>query len=209
MEKIKSSYKTTASKIIFAALNILKDNNCEMPWKELLKEIENKVEFTDWEKERYEKSGSIRWQTICGFYTMGCVKAGYLIKKNGIWYLTPEGIEAIKEGEKILFENMIQGYKNWENNRNVVKINDDEETEIEENEEILTFANLSEKAIDGMSDYINKKNPYEFQDLISALLRGMGYYTTFIAPKGKDGGVDIIAYKDPLGTSTPRIQVQV
>src|SRR5208337_677241 len=31
----------------------------------------------------------------------------------------------------------------------------------------------------------------------------------FIAPKGKDGGVDIIAYKDPLGTSSPRIQVQI
>jgi restriction system protein len=37
----------------------------------------------------------------------------------------------------------------------------------------------------------------------------MGYFTPFIAPKGKDGGVDIIAYKDPLGTTTPRIQVQI
>ena len=104
---------------------------------------------------------------------------------------------------------MIQGYKKWENNRNIVKINDDEDTGIEDNEEILTFANLSEKAIEGMSNYIDKKNPYEFQSLVAALLRGMGYFTPFIAPKGKDGGVDIIAYKDPLGTTTPRIQVQV
>ena len=42
----------------------------------------------------------------------------------------------------------------------------------------------------------SKKNPYEFQDLVAALLRAMGYYTPFIAPKGKDGGVDIIAYRD-------------
>ena len=37
----------------------------------------------------------------------------------------------------------------------------------------------------------------------------MGYYTPFVAPKGKDGGVDIIAYRDPLGTVSPRIKVQV
>ena len=37
----------------------------------------------------------------------------------------------------------------------------------------------------------------------------MGYFTPFIAPKGRDGGVDILAYSDPLGTVAPRIVVQV
>jgi len=37
----------------------------------------------------------------------------------------------------------------------------------------------------------------------------MGYYTPFVAPVGKDGGVDIIAYKDPLGVEIPKIKVQV
>jgi restriction system protein len=37
----------------------------------------------------------------------------------------------------------------------------------------------------------------------------MGYYTPFIAPRGKDGGVDMVAYRDPLGTHSPRIQVQI
>ena len=40
-------------------------------------------------------------------------------------------------------------------------------------------------------------------------MRGMGYYTPFVAPKGKDGGIDVIAYRDPLGTESPRIQVQI
>ena len=30
-----------------------------------------------------------------------------------------------------------------------------------------------------------------------------------MAPPGADGGVDIVAYKDPLGTVAPRIQAQV
>jgi len=37
----------------------------------------------------------------------------------------------------------------------------------------------------------------------------MNYHTSFIAQKGKDGGIDIIAYQDPLGIQKPRIKVQV
>ncbi len=37
----------------------------------------------------------------------------------------------------------------------------------------------------------------------------MGYFTPFVAPRGKDGGIDIIAYRDQLGTVSPRIKVQV
>ncbi len=36
----------------------------------------------------------------------------------------------------------------------------------------------------------------------------MGYHTPFISPKGKDGGIDIIAYQDALGINKPRIKVQ-
>lgn len=37
----------------------------------------------------------------------------------------------------------------------------------------------------------------------------MGYYTPFVSPKGRDGGLDIIAFQDPLGAKAPRIKVQV
>lgn len=52
-------------------------------------------------------------------------------------------------------------------------------------------------------------NPYEFQDLVASLLKAMGYYIQSVAPRGKDGGIDIVAYTDPLGAKTPRIKVQV
>jgi len=203
--------KASASKTIFTAFNILKNNNNEMSIKNLLNEIENKVNLSDWEKERYKKSGYIRWQSIFHFYSIDCTKAGYLIKKNGIWYLTPEGVEALKEGEEKLFESIAEKYKKWakENSGKNNTNSDDDDIVIENNEEILIYNDLLEKALEGMSNHINNKNAYEFQDLVAALLRGMGYYTPFIAPKGKDGGVDIIAYKDPLGTTIPRIQVQI
>ncbi len=68
---------------------------------------------------------------------------------------------------------------------------------------------MVEQAIDGIKKYLNQKNAYEFQDIVAALLRAMGYHTPFISPKGKDGGLDIIAFQDPLGVQTPRIKVQV
>jgi restriction system protein len=81
-----------------------------------------------------------------------------------------------------------------------------------ENEDQLQKANLDnlkDKAIEGIKGFINKKNPYDFQDLVAALLRAMKYHTPFISARGRDGGLDIVAYSDPLGASVPRIKVQV
>ena len=44
---------------------------------------------------------------------------------------------------------------------------------------------------------------------MASLLRAMGYHISWIAPPGKDGGIDILAASDPLGTKPPRIKVQV
>jgi restriction system protein len=52
-------------------------------------------------------------------------------------------------------------------------------------------------------------NPYDFQDLVAGLLRGMGYHVLWVAPPGPDKGIDIIAHTDPLGIHGPRIKVQV
>ena len=37
----------------------------------------------------------------------------------------------------------------------------------------------------------------------------MGYFTPFVALPGPDKGIDIVAYKDPIGAELPRIKVQV
>ena len=58
------------------------------------------------------------------------------------------------------------------------------------------------------SKILAKYKSYEFQDLVADLLRAMDYHIAWIAPPGKDRGIDIIAYTDPLGASVPRIKVQ-
>ncbi len=103
-----------------------------------------------------------------------------------------------------------KGFKQWKEGQPKQPPNEAEETEETDAVSItFEFDKTEETALTIIENYINKKNPYEFQDCVAALLKGMGYYTPFIAPKGKDGGIDVLAYRDPLGTESPRIRVQV
>lgn len=208
-----SPSKSVAVKTIFEAFRILKSEGGQLAGKEVIDRIRDNLQFTEWEKENYERTGYVRWESILRFYTIDSVKAGYLRKSKGIWYLTPEGEEAMKKGAVELFESANRAYKVWQAGQKKKTITDSEEpVELEENKDQAqkaTLDQLEEMAIAGIKDYIIQKNPYDFQDLVAALLRAMGYYTPFVSPKGKDGGIDIIAYKDPLGIETPRIKVQV
>jgi restriction system protein len=174
------------------------------------------VELDEWARQPYEKSGYIRWESILHFFSIDCVKAGFLLKKKGVWYLTPEGEEALKLGEGRLLDNATEAYRKWrlEHPRDVAPIQavEGEGPEVgakAEQQELAKLEQIEQTALDGLKRQIGAKNPYDFQELAAALLRGMGYYTPFVAPKGKDGGIDIVAYRDPLGTESPRIKVQV
>lgn len=64
------------------------------------------------------------------------------------------------------------------------------------------------KASELISDKISNMDPYDFQDLVAAVLRTMGYQTQASSP-GPDEGIDIVAHPDALGFKKPMIKVQV
>ncbi|MBK9246782.1 MAG: restriction endonuclease [Ignavibacteria bacterium] len=214
LEKLAPS-KRIAATTIFETFKILKASGGQLSGKQIVDKIRNTIEFTDWEKGSYEKTGKVRWETILHFYSIDCIKAGFLRKNKGIWYLTEEGEKAITLGPVKLLETASKLYRHWaaDNRDNKTKPNDIEEViELEKNKTQTQKANLDlleEQAIGGILDYIKSKNAYEFQDMVAALLRAMNYHTPFISPKGKDGGLDIVAYNDPLGATSPRLKVQV
>jgi restriction system protein len=199
-----------AAKVVFAALQILKESGGQAPGREVVAAIESRVSLDEWAKTVYEKTGYVRWQSILHFFSIDCIKAGYLVKKKGVWYLTPDGEEALKLGEMGLLQAANVAYKKWKEGNQPTQVSDDQDVSEEgEQGQEATIHEIEQQAIEGLKKQIGLKNPYEFQDLVAALLRGMGYYTPFVAPQGKDGGVDVIAYRDPLGTITPRIKVQI
>jgi restriction system protein len=207
-----SPSKTVAIKTIYEAFKILKEEGGQLTGKEVVDRISKRIQFNEWESGILEKTGNIRWHSILHFYTIDCIKAGYLRKVKGVWYITPEGEEALKKYSAIeFFNSATAAYRKWKSESLKSKPEDLEE-EIEDGGEQVQQANLDQlqdQALAGIKEYIISKNAYEFQDLVATLLRAMDYYTPFVSPKGKDGGIDIIAYQDPLGIKTPRLKVQV
>ncbi len=59
-----------------------------------------------------------------------------------------------------------------------------------------------------ISDKIAHMDPFDFEELVAALLRSMGYFARR-TEEGPDRGVDVIAQSDALGLESPRIKVQV
>jgi restriction system protein len=205
------SYQTSA-KTMYAALTILKKNGGSMHIRVLMQEIEKTVELSEWEKEILENTGNIRWQSNMHFTSVDYVRAGFLIKKKGTWTITPEGEDALKLGPEKLRDLAWERYNKWYRSKEPATV-EKQAPQAEEGdpakENIIELETLEERAANGIREYLKSKNPYEFQDLVAALLKAMGYYIQSIAPRGKDGGIDIVAYVDPLGAQTPRIKVQV
>lgn len=191
------------AKTVFAAMKALEANGGEMRASDLFDWLSEKMPLTDYEREQ-TKSGLVRWKAHLTFYSIEVAKAGYIVKKNGVWHLTRDGVKAISSMDADdFFADFHSKYRALQKDN--AHINETEDIEETSND----IDTLQSEASKGIRDYIIRKNPYEFQDLVAALLRAMGYYTPFIAPKGKDGGIDIIAYRDPLGATAPQLKVQV
>lgn len=95
-------------------------------------------------------------------------------------------------------------FKKLLNNSVITTVPDDHET----NDESIIIEDLKSKARLMIEDKVDKLDPWQMQDLVGGLLQAMKYNVK-ISPKGPDGGVDILAYKDAFGFEQPIIKVQV
>ena len=121
----KSKSQQIAEKTIFAAFKILKEAGGEMRGKDVVDEIRATVSFDEYESHRYEKTGYIRWESIMHFYTIDCMKAGFLRKHKGNWILTDEGEKAIKLGAEKLLQTATKLYREWDGKRKKETVEED------------------------------------------------------------------------------------
>lgn len=205
-----SRTKACATKTLYAVMKEMSRRGGSIPAKEIYPFVNENVELTDWEKEPAGKMQYIRWTNSFQFYSIDYQKAGFIIKKSGTWYITPEGEKIMKKTPEEVMNIANDAYHEWRRLNPKDDIPEEEPNdETAEKDNTMNLDLLESDAREGIRQFIVSKSPYEFQDMVAALLRAMDYHTPFIAPKGKDGGIDIIAYLDPLGAKTPRIKVQV
>ena len=205
-----SRTKACATKTLYAVMKEMSRRGGSIPAKEIYPFVNENVELTDWEKEPAGKMQYIRWTNSFQFYSIDYQKAGFIIKKSGTWYITPEGEKVMKKTPEEVMNIANDAYHEWRRlNPKDDSPEEEPNDETAEKDNAMNLDLLESDAREGIRQFIVSKSPYEFQDMVAALLRAMDYHTPFIAPKGKDGGIDIIAYLDPLGAKTPRIKVPV
>jgi restriction system protein len=188
---------------------ILVDKPEGLPAQQVLRDVEERVPPTPFEQEDYpNRPGVRRYPKHVRFASISPVKAGWLVKNKGQWSLTDDGRAAyIKFTDPEAFQREADRlYYVWKKGQP-----EPEPSEEETAGDVATasFEEAEEAAAADIRGYLTRMPPYEFQNLVAALLKAMGYHVLWIAPPGPDRGIDIIAHIDPLGTSSPRIKVQV
>ena len=173
-----------------------------------------KVKLSDYEAGDYS-GGSRRFEKIVRFATVDTVKAGWLVKNKGTWIITEAGREAYSKftDPEAFYKEAVRLYRQWKASRPEEGDAGDDIAEgdgpVGEREVARTFDEAEEEAWQDVERFLTQMKPYDFQELVAGLLRAMDYHVAWVAPPGKDGGVDILAFSDPLGTRPPRIKVQV
>jgi restriction system protein len=180
--------------------------------REALSALERRVTLSEYEKGEYA-SGGRRFEKIVRFATVDLVKAGWLFKEKGRWTVTADGLKAFQNfpDPEAFYKEAVRLYHQWKATQpeDIDESPDNAPEEATAKAASITLEEAEEQAWSEIDQYLRAINPYEFQEIVAALLRAMGYHVSWIAPPGKDGGIDILAASDPLGTKPPRIKVQV
>lgn len=188
-----------------------------LPGREVLDLLQDRIEFTEYERGHYPSNpNELRGVIATRFWTVNCVKAGWMRKAKKAWTVTDEGravYERITDPAEFARESS-RRYEEWKREQvdtdtDVAKDLGTDETEAEAVTEAMSVEIAEEAAWALIEDHLATMDPYEFQDLVAALLRAMGYHVSWVSPPGPDRGIDIVAYTDPLGATGPRIKVQV
>lgn len=195
-------------------LELLKAHPEGMRPRDIFREVEAKVSLDSFDTEPMKGSGLPRWRATLHFFSVAASKAGYLIKSDSGWVITEEGKKVSSLPVEELKRLVRSRYREWRwGGRKAVAEAPEtapviEEPEASESASVL-FDDSKEKARAEIDAYLDTLSAYDFQELVGALLEGMGYTTRFVSPPGPDGGTDALAYVDPLGARTPHIRVQV
>lgn len=200
---------SVVARSMFEAMKMMKKNEGSISFSEIQEKLPNIIVYNEWERaDTSEKTRQPRWLVNTLFYSVEYVKAGLIEKDSGIWYLTDKGDKALQLTAEKVFEIAHTEYRQYKKQNNKHEEIDEDIEEVRELTPDMVIKEAEGVAQEGIVKKIRSLDAYEFQKLCASLLRSMGYYTPFIAPKGKDGGIDIVAYENAAGVGN-RVIAQV
>ena len=208
-EKELSRSASVVAKTMYEAMRMMKKSEGSMTFSQIVERISEEVDFSVWEiQNTSERTPQPRWLVNMMFYSVEYVRAGLIKKESGVWYLTADGEKALSMTAEQVFALAHTAYREYLRQNGRKESMDEDVEEVEELTGRMIIDEAEGMAQKGIREWIRRMGPYTFQELCGALLKGMGYYVPFIAPKGKDGGIDIIAYENAAGVGG-RVVAQV
>jgi restriction system protein len=198
--------------IVQEAFRVLAEKPEGLPAREVIAEVVARVRLTPYEADDYPNSSVRRFDKILRFSTIAAVKAGWLVKSKGRWTLTEDGRHALAAIPEpgAFYRESIRLYRVWKRSQpdtdaaDVIDDLDEDTTSA-----LTTLEEAEETAWSEIAEYLAAMPWQDFQSLVAALLRAMDYHVAWVAPPGRDHGIDVLAFTDPLGATGPRIKVQV
>jgi restriction system protein len=175
--------------------------------------VEDALPPTDFERATYPNNPDlVRFPKLVRFASINAVKAGWMTKENGVWKVTSDGISALEkfpDPEEFFLESR-RLYESWKKDQPNDPESADDETVDAQSIDATALEEAEDQARQAILRHLGVDlNPYEFQDLVGKLIQAMGHYVLWVAPKGPDGGLDLLAQADPLGAEGRRIKGQV
>jgi len=195
--------------LVRGVFKLLSSHSEGLPAKSVLEKLQDLVPPTEFERTTYpRRPGVRRYEKIVRFSTISSVKAGWLVKNRGLWTLTDTGRKAYDEfpDPELFIREASRLYRKWAAEQ---PHEDEAPTEDNSPDAATTLEEAEEGAWTEIEEHLERMNPYDFQELVAGMLRGMGYHVAWVSPPGPDKGIDVIAHTDPLGIQGPRIKVQV
>jgi restriction system protein len=171
--------------------------NAGLPVGEVMAYIPQSTPLSEFETGFFPSTHTPRYERVVRLATPAYVKAGWLVKSKGRWYLTDEGKQACKSftSANAFYQEAGRIFEEWRKNRSL---------------QALMTEEAEELAWEQIRNYLQEMKPFEFQTLVEDLLTAMGYTMAWVAPPEKYRGfVNFVIYSDPLGLSNPRIKVHV
>jgi restriction system protein len=191
--------------ILQTVFEVLEEHPDGLQARRVIQEAERRLPHTPFEQSDYPSTPGIRrFDKIIRFATIAPVKAGWLVKTKGQWILTDEGREASKRFRDPveLRREVSRLYQVWRRNQP-----DESSASLEGASAPESATSVLEEAEETawveVEQYLQAMNPYDFQEVVAALLRAMRYHIAWVSPPGPDQGLDILAYTDPLGATGP------
>lgn len=182
--------------MIQALFRILEAEPDGLQAKDAISRVGSVLELTEFELSTFPKNPDlVRFPKILRFSTINSVKAGWMLKKSGIWTLTDEGRVALQKfaDPEALFRESRRLYKQWKASQpDDEKESNEQLAETEQGDDddqgLIAAATLEESeeaARQAILEYLAAMNPYSFQDLVGSCLRPWGITSSGSRPREK------------------------